>query len=110
MATVQSKSSGETKSGSAKGKGAKSAQSQTDERDENYNLISVLYHALKGAETTAQYLRDAQQSGDDELVEFFEDTRVEQNARAAEAKRLLAERITDESDDDEDDEDDEDDD
>lgn len=85
-------------------------ESVTGERDENYNLISLLYHALQAAETAQQYTNDAQQSGDSELVEFFEEARGGYVAFAEKAKRLLAARLdVDELDeDDEDEEDDED--
>jgi hypothetical protein len=89
-------------SGSARGTGA---QRGTGERDENYNLISVLYHALQGAETIGKYLGDVQ--GDEELMEFFEETRAEYVARAQQAKELLASRLSDEEEDEEDEEDEE---
>jgi hypothetical protein len=76
----------------------------TGERDETYDLVSVLYHALQGAETCGTYLRDAEAAGDDDLAEFFEDTRAEYVARAAQAKQLLASRLEDQDDDDEEDE------
>jgi hypothetical protein len=66
---------------------------ETGERDESYNLISVLYHALKGAETCGTYLRDAEAADDEDLVEFFEDTRAEHVARAHQAKQLLLTRL-----------------
>jgi hypothetical protein len=114
-------------SGSARGKtpqsGAKPAQgakkasgaaaaaapdAETGERDENYNLISVLYHALQGAETYSQYMRDAQRAGDDELVEFFSEVREEEQERAERARELLAARLAGEADyEDEDEEEDE---
>jgi hypothetical protein len=31
--------------------------------DEIYDIVSVLYHALQGAETYDQYIRDAEQRG-----------------------------------------------
>jgi hypothetical protein len=43
----------------------------TGTRDEHYNVISVLYHALQGADTCGTYLQDAEQAGDQELVQFF---------------------------------------
>jgi hypothetical protein len=43
-------------------------EQMTGTRDEQYNLVSVLYHTLQGAETYEQYLQDAQQAGDQELV------------------------------------------
>ena len=32
----------------------------TGTKDEQYNLVSVLYHALQGADTCATYLQDAE--------------------------------------------------
>jgi hypothetical protein len=55
--------------------------------------VSVLYHALQGAETYERYIDDAEQAGDDELVRFFEECRDQETDRAARAKRLLVERI-----------------
>ena len=65
----------------------------TGERDEVYGLVSVLYHALQGAETYAQYVEDARRSGDDELTEFFEECQDEEVDRADRAKELLATRL-----------------
>lgn len=93
--------------GAAKGKGAKGVGSdvmrtgknamrgleETGERDESYNLVSVLYHALQGAETYTQYIADAERSGDDDLVEFFTGCREEEKERAQRAKMLLGARI-----------------
>ena len=85
------------------------AQTQTGERDEHYNLVSVLYHALQGAETCVQYKQDAEQAGDEELAEFFDAVRERQVELAGEAKQLLASRIEleDGEDEDEDEEEDE---
>ncbi|HMJ15012.1 MAG TPA: hypothetical protein VK524_26545 [Polyangiaceae bacterium] len=98
---------------SRKGSGAPAAGSprgkidvETGERDENYNLISVLYHALQGAQTYSQYVRDAQAAGDEELVEFFSEVREEEQDRAERAKELLAARLGGEAEEDEDDEED----
>jgi hypothetical protein len=55
-----------------------------------YNLISVVYHALQAAETTEQYRRDAEQSGDEEVVRYFKDVQDHDRRRADEGKRLLA--------------------
>jgi hypothetical protein len=76
------------------------------ERDEVYGLISVLYHALQGAETYARYGEDARSAGDDELVEFFEECQDEEVDRAERAKELLAARLDTYADDAEDDDDD----
>ena len=53
-------------------------EQQTGTRDEHYNLISALYHLLEGASTCEQYIRDAEESGDQELAQFFRDWQDEQ--------------------------------
>ena len=69
----------------------------TAETDENYDLVSVLYHCLKAADAYTQYIADAEDAGDDELAEFFESARVVQNRLAREARELLAERMSEAS-------------
>jgi hypothetical protein len=65
------------------------------ERDDTYGLISIIYHALQGAETCNQYVEDARRAGNDELVNFFEQARDEQNRRALLGRRLLAGELQD---------------
>jgi len=65
----------------------------TGERDETYNLVSVLYHALQAAESCARYVRDADAHGDDQLAQFFEEVRGSQIELAQQAKQFLAERL-----------------
>jgi hypothetical protein len=72
---------------------ARKGAAATGERDEHYDVISVLYNALQGAETVQRYVQDAREAGDAELVQFFEDTRVEYVERAAQAKDLLTARL-----------------
>jgi len=66
----------------------------TGVRDEHYNLTSVLYHALQGAETAHIYIRDAEKASDDELAGFFREVQEEDRARAARAKDLLVDRLS----------------
>jgi hypothetical protein len=61
--------------------------------DPVYDLISVAYHALQGAETYEQYARDAQQQGDQELAEFLRKTRQQCQLCSDEAQRFLASRL-----------------
>jgi hypothetical protein len=61
--------------------------------DEHYDLVSVLYHALQGGETSQQYIDDARKAHDAELARFFEQVQVEDRNRAESAKRLLIERL-----------------
>ena len=61
----------------------------TGTRDEHYNLISVLYHALNGADTCDRYALDAETAGDERLAGFFRETQVMQSQIAERAKGLL---------------------
>ncbi len=61
----------------------------TGTRDEHYNLISVLYHALSGADTCERYALDAETAGDERLAGFFRETQVMQSQIAERAKGLL---------------------
>ena len=61
----------------------------TGTRDTTYNLISVTYHCLPGAETCGQYLEDARLEGNQELTRFLEETQRMQRECADRAKQLL---------------------
>ena len=62
-------------------------------KDKNYNLISVLYHSSENVESLKSYIRDAEEEGDQELVEFFNGV-LENNLRAAQqAKEMLVPRV-----------------
>ena len=61
----------------------------TGVRDEQYNLVSVLYHALQGGETVGQYIGDAEQAGDEKLAQFFRETQGTYKELADKAKGLL---------------------
>jgi len=60
------------------------------ERDETYALVSVLYHALQGAETYTNYISDAERAGEHEIARFFRECQDQENRRALRAKQLLA--------------------
>ena len=93
MPTAQTSKSAQDKNRNAQRAKSRDVESATGERDENYNLISVLYHALQGAETTQQYQKDAEQSGDEPLAQFFQEARSGYAEFAQQAKRLLIERM-----------------
>ena len=65
--------------------------SQTGTRDETYNLVSMLYHALQGAENCQIYSQDA--GGDPELRGLFDEARDQQRQLADRAKQLLQSRL-----------------
>ena len=56
-----------------------------------YNLVSVLYHALQGAENYEKYASDA--GSDQDLANFFKEIQQQEKQRADRAKQLLATRL-----------------
>ena len=66
----------------------------TGTRDITYDLISTAYHLLQGAETVGKYIEDAEQEGNQELAQFFRETKEEYQRRAERAKQLLASNIS----------------
>ena len=65
----------------------------TGTRDEHYNVISVLYHALQGADTCGTYLQDAEHAGDQELVQFFREVQGTYRQLGDRSKTLLQQRL-----------------
>ncbi|MGK2286792.1 hypothetical protein [Pedomonas sp. V897] len=68
-------------------------QQDTGTSDSTYDLVSVLYHALQGAEMYEVYAADAEESGDSDLARFFDQISQEERQRADRAKSLLAQRL-----------------
>ena len=62
-------------------------------RDTTYDLISVIYHALQGADIYHTYTRDAETAGDAELATFFREVQQQHQQLAARAKDLLGQRL-----------------
>jgi hypothetical protein len=74
-------------------KGDKLTEASRQPKDKNYNLITVLYQSSENAETLKSYVQDAEQEGDQELVEFFNgvlENNLEANQRA---KEMLVPRL-----------------
>jgi hypothetical protein len=59
----------------------------TGTRDETYDVISIVYHALQGAENCDIYAEDSEQ---DELRQFFQQAGDQQRQLAEQGKQLLA--------------------
>ncbi len=70
------------------------SQGDTGTRDITYDLISISYHLLQGAETLAMFIADARQEGNQELEQFFQETKDEFSRRADRAKELLARQVS----------------
>jgi len=58
-----------------------------------YDLISVIYHALQGAETYDRYITDADQRADGELADFFREVQRRNCDIAERAQGLLRDRL-----------------
>lgn len=58
-----------------------------------YDVVSVLYHSLESASTTQQYIRDAQQAGNNDLVTFFQQVEKVNRQCADQAQQLLAQQL-----------------
>ena len=70
------------------------AQMATGTSDCTYNLVSVLDHSLKGAQVYDQYVKDAEQEGNQELASFFREVQEEDRKHSDRAKKLLADHLT----------------
>jgi rubrerythrin len=55
-----------------------------------FDIVSVLYHALREEQTCAIYAEDAQKSGDQDLVRFFGEVKQNASRQADRAKELLS--------------------
>lgn len=61
-------------------------QQQTGTRNETYDVIAILYHALQGAENCQIYLRDAQ---DGQIRDFVQQALQMQRQLADQGKQVL---------------------
>ncbi len=62
-------------------------------KDKDYDLVSTLYHALQGVETSSVYLRDAEKAGDEETAKFFRESQSQYKQIGEKAKSLLGARL-----------------
>ena len=65
------------------------AEQATGTKDTTYTLVSVLYHALQGAETLVPDLQDAAAAGDQELVQCLREAQAWQPHLASHAQAVL---------------------
>jgi hypothetical protein len=70
-----------------------SIEQKTRTSNAAYDLVSVIYHALQGAETYDRYIADAEERGDGELADFFRDVQERNCDIADRAKALLRDRL-----------------
>lgn len=70
-----------------------SIEQKTRTSNAAYDLVSVMYHALQGAETYDRYIADAEERGDQELADFFREVQERNADIASRAKHLLPDRL-----------------
>jgi len=58
------------------------ATGETGFDDVTFDLISVQYHSLKAGHDYGQYVRDAENAGEDDIAQFFRDVMAEDSQRA----------------------------
>jgi ATP-dependent Clp protease ATP-binding subunit ClpA len=63
---------------------------QTSMENQYFDVASVLYHTLRGSQTLASYIEDARQGGNQELVQFFQQVKQQEDRSAEQAKQWLA--------------------
>jgi rubrerythrin len=67
------------------------ATGETGFDDVTFDLISTQYHALKAGHDYGQYVRDAENAGQDKIAEFFRDVMQQDSERAHRCHDFLAE-------------------
>jgi rubrerythrin len=65
------------------------ATGETGFDDVTYDLISVQYHALKAGHDYGQYVRDAENAGQDDIAQFFRDVMAQDSERAHQCHEFL---------------------
>ena len=69
-------------------------QNNTGTANQQYDLVSVIYHSLQSASVCDTYIQDADSSGDRELSEFFQQVKEQNCQQAEQAKKLMAQRLS----------------
>ncbi|UMG94530.1 hypothetical protein [Nocardioides sp. TF02-7] len=65
------------------------ATGETGFDDVTYDLISVQYHALKAGHDYGQYVRDAENAGEDDIAAFFKEVMEQDSQRAQRCHEFL---------------------
>jgi rubrerythrin len=66
------------------------ATGETGFDDVTFDLISVQYHSLKAGHDYGQYVRDAENAGQDEIASFFREVMEQDSQRAQKIHHFLA--------------------
>jgi bacterioferritin (cytochrome b1) len=66
------------------------ATGETGFDDVTFDLISLQYHSLKAGHDYGQYVRDAENAGQDEIASFFREVIEQDSSRAQKCHDFLA--------------------
>ena len=66
------------------------ATGETGFDDVTFDLISVQYHSLKAGHDYGQYVRDAENAGQQEIADFFREVMEQDSQRAHRCHEFLA--------------------
>lgn len=69
------------------------ANQQMPASNEQYDVVSVLYHALQGAETVSKYCSDAERANDSELTDMLREAQQSYSQIAEKAQQMLKQRL-----------------
>ena len=69
--------------------GSRSTTINPHTMNKDYDLVSVLYHALQGADACAKYEQDARAEGSPEVADFMREVQKQNQDIARRAKELL---------------------
>jgi len=76
---------------------AATAMPQSGTKDKNYDLITVTHLCLEHVWRLDQYAQDAEREGDRDLAKLFRGMQAHSRRGADECKRMLSERLKEES-------------
>lgn len=62
-------------------------------KDKDYDLVSVVYHASQGVETSQRYATEAKADGDGTAASLFEEAHMHYAELVKRGKELLKERL-----------------
>jgi rubrerythrin len=65
------------------------ATGETGFKDITFDLISVQYHSLKAGHDYGQYVRDAENAGQNEMADFFKEIMRQDSERAEKCHQFL---------------------
>src|SRR5947209_12269194 len=63
---------------------------QTNVPNIYFDLVSVLYNSLQAAQAASAYIQDAQQAGNQQLVQFFQSYQQAANQQAQQVQQILS--------------------